>query len=157
MKNVLPSLVGIIAAIIIIGFIWNPWSALGCGGHKPDTVKRDTTWVHDSIPYPVPEIVIKYIKAQVDSQVHADSTNWYTATGADTTEGGDTVGVVYNSPVRLSPLGFFSDFIVKHAPVWVPIDTVFIKTTITKYETYFSWWETIALLAVGFIAGALAL
>jgi hypothetical protein len=156
MKN-LATFIGFAAIGLLLGFLLHPWGGLDCGGQKPDKIERDTTWVHDTIPYPVPEIIIKYLPAPVDSHVRADSTKWYTATGGKITERGDTVGVMYNSPVRLSPAGFFSSFVVKHAPIWVPIDTVFITTTITKYEQYFSWWSTIALLVVGFVAGALAL
>lgn len=123
-----------------------------CGKH-PDIIDRDTTIVHDSIFIKQDSLVIKYISTR-DTVYQSEDGNWYSVAADTVLSNKDTVSMIYTSPVKLSPKGFF-DLAIKYSPKWINADTVVIRETITKYEMYLPWTLVFLITAVSFITGVL--
>jgi len=112
-----------------------------------------TRTVRDTIFVPIPEVRINYLPGKVIFIEKKDSIAWYSV-WADTVSNKDTVYIRYNSPLPLSPKGYFSDLVIKQAPLEVKIDSTII-TKLVMIDSAIEWYWVIITATLAFITGAI--
>ena len=115
--------------------------------------KRDTvnSVRIDTVRIPVVRADTVYVR-RVDST--ASTPRWWIAK-ADTVIDGAKIHLEYNSPLPLSPRGFFSDFAVQLPPRIDSVRTVYVTETRTVVDERIAWEWIVTAAAVGTVVGAL--
>lgn len=115
--------------------------------------KRDTvnSVRIDTVRIPVVRADTVYVR-QVDST--ATTPRWWIAK-ADTVIDGAKIHLEYNSPLPLSPRGFFSDLAVQLPPRIDSVRTVYVTETRTVVDERIAWEWIVTAAAVGTVVGAL--
>ena len=117
---------------------------------------KDTVRVEVSRPETVyvPKIIVKRVEvARIDSTETVPRR--YCAV-ADTVIDGAELHVEYNSPLPLSPRGFFSDISIRPPPRIDSVKTVYVMVPQPAVEDGMEWGYVVAGVIAGTCAGALA-
>ena len=116
---------------------------------------RDTTVTieRDTVQIPVIRADTVYV-SRIDSSQEAP--RWWTVK-ADTTLSGAKIHVEYNSPLPLSPRGFFSDVSVQLPARIDSVRTVYVTEKVIVRDEVFLWQPVVIAGLVGMVSGALLL
>lgn len=145
--------IGLLIVAVAVAGVWLWRDSVWRGriqGSPADTAQTVNT-VRDTIRVPVIRADTVYV-SRVDSTHTAP--RWWIAK-ADTVIDGARLHVEYNSPLPLSPRGFFSDLEVQLPPRIDSVRTVTVTVTRTVIDERIAWEYIAGAGAVGIIAGVL--
>jgi len=115
-------------------------------------VQRDTTTVVRLDTVYIPKIYVKRVETvRIDSTPTAP--RWYVSV-MDTSVERVQIHAEYNSPLPLSPRGFFSDISIQLPPRIDSIETVYIAEKVTFVVEETNWEAVVVVGSVGMVFGA---
>lgn len=144
--------IGLLVVAVAVAGVWLWRDSYWRGVIRDSPAVRDTTVtvVRDTVQIPVLRADTVYVR-MVDST--ASTPRWWIAK-ADTVIDGARIHLEYNSPLPLSPRGFFSDFAVQLPPRIDSVRTVYVTETRTVYEETVAWEATVITGSVCLVLGA---
>lgn len=145
--------IGLLVVAVAVAGVWLWRDSVWRGRINSSPVQRDTTvvTVRDTVEIPVLRADTVYVR-RVDST--ASTPRWWIAK-ADTVIDGAKIHLEYNSPLPLSPRGFFSDFSVQLPPRIDSVRTVYVAERVTFVDERIAWEWIVTAAAVGTVIGAL--